>query len=84
MFDRIINKTQRTIKKIVGENIFIKFFYRNVSILSSKKFKIWWKDYKRNNKLDINLEMMLDDLIDNKNFKDLATNYYENIYLKHI
>ncbi len=83
MFDRIINKTQRTIKKIVGENIFIKFFYRNVSILSSKKFKIWWKHYKRNNKLDINLEMMLDDLIDNKNFKDYSP-YWNYLAQNHI
>ena len=83
MFDRIINKTQRTIKKIVGENIFIKFFYRNVSILSSKKFKIWWNDYKRNNKLDINLEMMLDDLIDNKNFKDYSP-YWNYLAQNHI
>ena len=83
MFDRIINKTQRTIKKIVGENIFIKFFYRNVSILSSKKFKIWWKHYKRNNKLDINLEMMLDDLIDNKNFKNYSP-YWNYLAQNHI
>ena len=83
MFDRIVNKIQRIIKKIVGENIFIKIFYRNVSILSSKKFEIWWKHYKRNNKLDINLEMMLDDLIDNKNFKDYSP-YWNYLAQNHI
>ena len=83
MFDRIVNKIQRIIKKIVGENIFIKIFYRNVSILSSKKFEIWWKHYKRNNKLDINLEMMLDDLIDNKNFKNYSP-YWNYLAQNHI
>jgi len=83
MFDRIINKIQRIIKKIVGENIFIKIFYRNVSILSSKKFENWWKHYKKNNKLDINLEMMLDDLIDNENFKNYSW-YWNYLAQNHI
>ena len=72
MFNRIVNKILRIIKKIIGEKIFIKIFYRNVSVLSSKKFENWWKYYKKNNKLDFNLEMMLDGLINNENFKNYS------------
>ena len=83
MFNRIVNKILRIIKKIIGEKIFIKIFYRNVSVLSSKKFENWWKYYKKNNKLDFNLEMMLDGLINNENFKNYSP-YWNFLAQNHI
>jgi len=79
----LLRHIKKLLKIILGKSLFYKFFYINVSVLSSKDFIKWWKEYKKFNKLDLDLQLMLDDLLTNQNFKNYSP-YWNYLTQSHI
>ena len=74
---------EKIIKKIIGKKLFYKIVARNVSILKSENFLTWWLDFKRSNKPDLDLELMIDDLTQSHNF-NVYSPYWNELAKKHI
>ena len=74
---------EKIIKKIIGKKLFYKIIGRNVSILSSENFLTWWVDYKKLNKLDLDLELMINDLTESHNFNNYSP-YWNDLAQNHI
>lgn len=74
---------EKIIKKIIGKKLFYKIVARNVSILTSKDFLTWWLDFKKSYKLDLDLELMIDDLTLSHNFNNYSP-YWNELAKKHI
>ena len=79
----LLRKFKKILQIILGKNLFYKIFYTNVPVLSSKDFIKWWKRYKESNKLDLDLQLMLDDLLINQNFKNYSP-YWNYLAQNHI
>ena len=71
------------LKKIIGKKLFKKIFYQNVSILSAKDFKNWWNLYKKNNLIDPDLELMVNNLVLSESFSSYST-YWNALAKDHI
>ena len=74
---------EKIIKKIIGKKLFYKIIGRNVSTLSSENFLTWWVDYKKLNKLDLDLELMINDLTESHNFNNYSP-YWNDLAQNHI
>ena len=74
---------EKIIKKIIGKKLFYKIIGRNVSTLSSENFLTWWLDYKKLNKLDLDLELMINDLTESHNFNNYSP-YWNDLAQNHI
>ena len=74
---------EKIIKKIIGKKLFYKIIGRNVSTLTSENFLAWWTDYKKSNKLDLDLETMINDLTESHNFNNYSP-YWNNLAQNHI
>jgi len=73
----------KILKKIIGKRLFYKIVGKNVTTLTSNKFLEWWKDFKKSNKLDSDLESMINDLTDSHNFNNYSP-YWNHLAQGHI
>ena len=70
-------------KKIIGKRLFYKILGKNVTTVTAERFLEWWKDFKKSNKLDSDLESMINDMTDSHNFNKYSP-YWNHLAQGHI